>query len=91
MKSKVGINGTGILRDVPGGKHESYFDCIYRANSLDHLYFTDPAERQAVYLCAVVVALLLGRFKLAGDFTYVHIIACFPFPLYSALYFGLLV
>jgi hypothetical protein len=94
MKKKPEINGTRISRKrdgVCGKSMTEYFGYLYRFNSLEHLDVDEQEDRHAVYLVAVMVAIMLGRYKLGVDFNYGHILACFLLPLFSTLSFLLLV
>jgi hypothetical protein len=95
MKTKKAeINGTRISgkRDGVCGKSVAeYFGYLYRFNSLEHLDVDEQADRHAVYLIAVMAAVMLGRYKLGADFGNGHILACFLLPLFSTLSFLLLV
>jgi hypothetical protein len=52
---------------------------------------TGTDELNSIYILLVVVAISLGKYRLGVRFSFVHIVASFLFPFFSAFYFAMLV
>jgi hypothetical protein len=89
QRTDMKINGTALDPHPKRGGGLHYLRYLNRINSQEHFSVTASDDLRACYMFAVLGALLLGKYKLGPDFTYIHIVASFIFPLLALIYFAL--